>query len=54
MEKKGVQLGEIIEYSVPEMSAYKKYKKKDYPIANYYMSRTVNFPVHPKIKIPNK
>ena len=51
--KKGIQLGEIIEYSIPEMSAYKKYKKKDYPIAKYYMKRTVNFPVHPDVKILN-
>lgn len=51
--KKGIQLGEIIEYSIPEMSAYKKYKKKDFPIANYYRKRTVNFPIHPKINIPN-
>ncbi len=42
--KKGVQLGILIEYSVPEMEAYRKYKRKEYPVARHYSEHTINFP----------
>ncbi|MFH1320663.1 MAG: DegT/DnrJ/EryC1/StrS family aminotransferase [Bacteroidota bacterium] len=43
--KKGIQLGKLIEYSVPEMKVYIKYKQREYPVAKYYAEHTVNFPV---------
>jgi dTDP-4-amino-4,6-dideoxygalactose transaminase len=48
--KKGIQLGILIEYSVPELAAYTKYKRGAYPRAAYYSSRTINFPNWPGLK----
>ena len=45
--KKRIQLGILIEYSVPEMKAYQKFKRGDYPIAASYFERTINFPNWP-------
>ena len=42
--KKGVQLGILIEYAIPYMNAYAKYKRKEYPLAKYYSEHTINFP----------
>ncbi len=44
-EKQGVQLGTIIDYSIPEMKAYRKYRRGDYPAARYYSGGLVNFPL---------
>lgn len=44
---KSVQLGILIEYSVPEMKAYRKYKLKAYPLSEYYSGHTINFPNWP-------
>lgn len=43
--KKGVQLGTLIDYSIPYMKAYVKWKKGEYPISLEYSHSTVNFPV---------
>lgn len=42
--KKGIQLGILIEYSIPYMKAYEKYRKKEYPKSLHYSQKTVNFP----------
>ena len=42
--KKRVQLGILIEYSVPELKAFEKFKTDEYPNAKYFSSHTINFP----------
>lgn len=48
--KKGIQLGILIEYSVPYMKAYIKYAKSDYLISKKYSKTTINFPISKAIK----
>jgi dTDP-4-amino-4,6-dideoxygalactose transaminase len=48
--KKGIQLGIIIEYSIPYMKDYQKYKKGEYPVSLDYSKRTINFPNYPGIE----
>jgi len=43
--KKGIQLGQIIEYCIPYMKAYSKYRVKEFPFALKYSNTTVNFPL---------
>lgn len=43
--KKGVQLGQLIEYCIPYMKAYQKYKNGEYPVALRYSKTTINFPL---------
>lgn len=43
---RGVQLGTIIEYVVPQMSAYRQYARQEYPVARSYAGHLVNFPVY--------
>jgi len=42
--QKGSQLGIIIEYSIPYMKAYEKYKKGEYPVSLEYSKHSINFP----------
>ena len=49
--KRGVQLGILIEYSVPDMPAYLKYRRGDYPLSTYHSKHTINFPVWGKINL---
>jgi dTDP-4-amino-4,6-dideoxygalactose transaminase len=42
----GLQLGILIEYSVPEMQAYQKFKRSEYPVAKQYSKHCINFPLH--------
>jgi dTDP-4-amino-4,6-dideoxygalactose transaminase len=42
--KKGIQLGIIIEYSIPYMKAYRKYKIGEYPVSLEYSKKSINFP----------
>ena len=42
--KKGIQLGTIIEYSIPYMKAYRKYKMGEYNISLDYSKKSINFP----------
>jgi perosamine synthetase len=42
---KGVQLGRLIEYSVPEMRAYGGYSPIEFPIAGKYARSVINLPV---------
>lgn len=43
--RKGIQLGILIEYSIPEMKAYQKLKQKEYPNAEYFKDHLINFPI---------
>lgn len=43
--KKGIQLGILIEYVVPNMKAYLPYKNGRFPISEYYHTRSINFPI---------
>ncbi|MCB0685098.1 MAG: DegT/DnrJ/EryC1/StrS aminotransferase family protein [Lewinellaceae bacterium] len=47
----GYQLGILIEYSVPEMQTYQKFKRTEYPRAFYLKDHCINFPVWPDIII---
>ncbi len=45
--KEGVQLGQLIEYSIPHMEAYRKYKDGEFP-NSYLSSKTaINLPNYP-------
>jgi perosamine synthetase len=44
--KAGVQLGQLIQYSIPEMSAYRKYADGDFPNARQAMNTALNLPVY--------
>lgn len=49
--EKGIQLGILIEYSVPEMKAYQEHKRKEYPLSKYYSEHTINFPNYPGLNL---
>lgn len=50
MAKKGVQIGEYIEYAVPYMRAYQMYRQgEDYPNALLCSRNIVNLPCHPTL-----
>jgi len=42
--ERGIQLGVLIEYSIPYMKAYEKYKKGKYPMSLAYSKKSINFP----------
>jgi len=52
--KKGVQLGQLIEYSIPEMKAYGSLPSERYPNAAKYARCTINLPVFGGEKISRK
>ena len=43
--RKGLQLGWVIEYNIPEMRAYGGYSQEDFPIAAEYARSLINLPV---------
>lgn len=43
--RRGIQLGQLIEYSIPEMSAYGGHASKKFPIAAKYSQTSLNLPV---------
>jgi len=46
--RRGVQLGQLIEYSMPHHPAYKKYSKKEgFPNSLNCSRTTINLPIHP-------
>lgn len=47
----GIQLGIIIEYSIPYMQAYKDFKRGEYPISLEYSKTSINFPNWPSIQL---
>jgi len=42
--EKGIQLGILIEYSIPYMKAYQKYKRGEYPVSLEFSKKSINFP----------
>lgn len=46
--KKGIQLGILIEYVVPNMKAYLSYKTGEFPVAEHFHTRSINFPIFKK------
>ena len=42
--KEGIQLGILIEYSIPYMKAYESYKRTEYPVSLEYSKKSINFP----------
>ena len=49
MRKKGIQIGSYIEYAIPYMKAYEKYKNGDYPNARMCSRNIINLPSHPSL-----
>lgn len=52
--KKGLQLGWLIDYNIPEMRVYGKRSREDFPIAGKYSRSLINLPVWGGIKIAKK
>lgn len=50
MRKKGVQIGELIEYSIPNMESYENYKKGEHPNSLKCAQSTINLPNYPGIR----
>lgn len=50
MLSKGIQLGELIEYSIPHMKAYEKYKEGEYPVSLEASKTTINLPNYPILR----
>lgn len=50
MRKRGVQLGWLIEYSIPELKAYQKWKITEYPNSNRCAQTTINLPNWPGMR----
>ncbi|MCX5859525.1 MAG: DegT/DnrJ/EryC1/StrS family aminotransferase [Proteobacteria bacterium] len=50
MYRKGIQLGWLIEYSVPEIPVYRQYKTGSYPNAYLCSQNTINLPLYPGLK----
>lgn len=44
-KKNNVELGRVIEYSIPEMKAYGGHSQKKFPLAGRYARTAINFPV---------
>jgi len=51
--KKGIQLGWLIEYSIPCMKVYHKYRHVDCPVSLSYAHKAINLPVHCNSIRPN-
>lgn len=47
--KRGVQAGFLIEYSIPELSAYAPYADKEYPNARVCARSVLNLPLYPQL-----
>jgi len=49
--QRGIQLGELIEYSIPHLSAYHAYtKNKKFPNSLLCSQSMINLPIHPGLK----
>jgi perosamine synthetase len=51
--KKGVQLGWLIEYNIPEMKAYGEHRPEEFPVAASYARSTINLPVFCEREVVN-
>ena len=47
MKRKGIQLGCIIEYSIPHMNAYEKYRGRNCENSLFYSKTVINLPNYP-------
>ena len=52
--KKGIQLGWLIEYNIPEMQGYGCHKPEEFPIAAQYARMAINLPVWGAAKLTEK
>ena len=43
--RKGIQLGKLIEYNIPEMKVYGEHPPEEFPVADKYARTTINLPV---------
>lgn len=50
MRKKGVQIGNLIEYSIPYMKAYHRYKLGEYPVSKMCSEQAINLPIYKGVK----
>ncbi len=50
MRKKGVHIGELIEYSIPDMKAYENHEDGEYPNSLICAQNTINLPNYPGIR----
>lgn len=51
MYRKGIQLGWLIEYSLPEIPVYRQYQTGSYPNAFLCSQTTINLPLYPGLEI---
>jgi perosamine synthetase len=50
-QKKGIQLGQLIEYSVPHIRAYQDYAgDQSFPNSDLCSQHTINLPIHPALR----
>ena len=52
--KKGIQVGSLIEYNIPEMEAYGANSPEAFPVAAQYARKAINFPVWGGEKLAQK
>lgn len=53
MKIEGVQLGRLIDYSIPHMPAYNKYKEKEFVNSLKYSKKALNLPIYPSLSEPD-
>lgn len=46
LKKKGIQLGILIEYSIPYLKTYKKYADSEYPVSYECSQTSINLPIY--------
>jgi len=49
MRMSGIQVGKLIEYSIPHMTAYQKYKDGEFKNSLYCSKKTINLPIYPSL-----
>jgi len=49
--RKGIQLGWLIEYNIPEMEAYGNHKPEEFPVAAHCSRSSINLPVWSDINV---
>ena len=52
--KEGLELGKVIEYSIPEVPAYSKYVDRDFRNSTVVKQSILNLPVHARMRDSNK
>jgi dTDP-4-amino-4,6-dideoxygalactose transaminase len=51
MARRGIQLGQLIEYSIPNMEAYRDFADPpQFPNSLFCSQHTINLPIHPRLK----